>query len=104
MPGRAARGAPGRRLSSGGAEGLALQRSFAAAPARKVGGSLRVPGDKSISHRSLMLSAIARGRSRVSGFLDSEDCLATLGAMRAMGVRIETPDATTVIVEGAGAE
>ena len=64
---------------------------------------MRVPGDKSISHRSLMLSAIARGRSRVTGFLDSEDCLATLGAMRAMGVRIERPDATTVIVEGAGA-
>lgn len=50
-----------------------------------------------------MLSAIAAGRSRVTGFLDSEDCLATLGAMRAMGVAIERPDATTVIVEGAGA-
>ncbi|MGH8313971.1 MAG: 3-phosphoshikimate 1-carboxyvinyltransferase, partial [Steroidobacterales bacterium] len=82
---------------------MASQRSFAAAPARKVGGSLRIPGDKSISHRSLMLSAVARGRSRVTGFLDSEDCLATLGAMRAMGVRIERPDATTVIVEGAAA-
>lgn len=71
-------------------------------PARRVGGSLRVPGDKSVSHRSLMLSAIASGRSRVTGFLDSEDCLATLGAMRAMGVAIERPDARTVIVEGAG--
>ena len=64
---------------------------------------MRIPGDKSVSHRSLMLSAIASGRSRVTGFLDSEDCLATLGAMRAMGVEIERPDATTVIVDGAGA-
>jgi 3-phosphoshikimate 1-carboxyvinyltransferase len=90
-------------MSAGGAAGLASRRSFAATPARKVSGSLRVPGDKSISHRSLMLSAIARGRSRVSGFLDSEDCLATLGAMRAMGVQVERPDATSVIVDGAGA-
>jgi len=78
-------------------------RSFVATPARRVSGALRVPGDKSISHRSLMLAGIAAGRSRISGFLDSEDCLATLGAMRAMGVRIERPEATTVIVDGAGA-
>jgi len=79
-------------------------RAYIAAPVRKLGGRLRVPGDKSISHRALMLAGIARGRSRITGFLDSEDCLATLGALRALGVAIERPAATTVIVEGAGAD
>lgn len=89
-------------MSSGGAAAAASVRSFVASPSSRVGGTLRIPGDKSISHRSLMLAGIAAGRTRITGFLDSEDCLATLGAMRAMGVRIERPDATTVIVEGAG--
>lgn len=88
---------------SGGAASVSRVHSFVAAPARRVSGSLRVPGDKSISHRSLMLAGIATGRSRINGFLDSEDCLATLGAMRAMGVRIERPEATSVLVDGAGA-
>jgi len=79
-------------------------RSYIATPVRSVAGRLRVPGDKSISHRALMLAGVARGRSRISGFLDSEDCLATLGALRAMRVRVERPDATTVIVDGAGAD
>ena len=71
-------------------------------PAARVLGSLRVPGDKSVSHRALMLGGLAVGTTTVEGFLDSEDCLATLAALRAMGVTIERPSAHTVRVEGAG--
>ena len=62
---------------------------FEAHPAMRVFGTMTVPGDKSISHRALMLSGIAEGVSEVTGFLAGEDCLATLSAMRALGVRIE---------------
>lgn len=72
-------------------------------PATRVGGELTVPGDKSISHRSLMLGGIATGRTEIFGFLPSEDCHATLAALRAMGVAIEQHSATHVSVEGAGA-
>jgi 3-phosphoshikimate 1-carboxyvinyltransferase len=61
-----------------------------------------VPGDKSISHRSIMLSALASGQSEVRGFLASEDCLASLKAMQALGVRIEQPDPARVRVHGVG--
>lgn len=71
-------------------------------PAQGLSGTLQVPGDKSISHRALLLSALAHGTSEVSGFLASEDCLATLHAMRALGVRIEQPGATEVIIHGVG--
>jgi 3-phosphoshikimate 1-carboxyvinyltransferase len=70
------------------------------------GGSLRgrvgSPGDKSISHRVLLLGALSSGASRISGFLPSSDCLATLGCLRALGVGIETHDATTLTVHGYG--
>jgi len=62
-------------------------RSFA--PSGPLCGIVRVPGDKSISHRSLMLSALAIGESRVTGLLEGEDVLATAAAMRAMGATIE---------------
>jgi 3-phosphoshikimate 1-carboxyvinyltransferase len=65
-------------------------------------GSLRVPGDKSISHRSIMLGALAEGHTTVTGFLDGEDCLATLAAFQAMGVPIERPERNTVIIDGVG--
>jgi 3-phosphoshikimate 1-carboxyvinyltransferase len=68
----------------------------------QLGGSLRVPGDKSVSHRSIMLGALANGVTRVSGFLEGEDSLATLAAFRAMGVHIEGPDAGRVNVHGVG--
>ena len=57
-------------------------------------GRLRVPGDKSISHRSVMFASLAEGRSRISGFLNGEDCLSTMKAFRAMGaeVQIDAPD------------
>lgn len=69
-------------------------------PAR--GATLRVPGDKSISHRALMLAAIAEGESRIDNFLNGADCLATSAALRAMGIRIVEQGATTVRVGGAG--
>jgi 3-phosphoshikimate 1-carboxyvinyltransferase len=77
-------------------------RNFEARPAARVSGAVAVPGDKSISHRSLMLSGIAQGMSEVSGFLASEDCLATMTAMRALGVRIEQRSATHVMIHGVG--
>ncbi|MBK7250848.1 MAG: 3-phosphoshikimate 1-carboxyvinyltransferase [Gammaproteobacteria bacterium] len=73
-------------------------------PAREVGGTVTIPGDKSISHRALMLGGIAEGETSIEGFLASEDCLATLAALRALGVRIERPAPTRVIVQGAGSE
>jgi 3-phosphoshikimate 1-carboxyvinyltransferase len=78
-------------------------KEYQVAPASRVGGEVTVPGDKSISHRALLLGGIATGETRISGFLASEDCLATLGALRALGVRIERPQATGVIVHGVGA-
>jgi 3-phosphoshikimate 1-carboxyvinyltransferase len=77
-------------------------RNFEARPAARVSGAVAVPGDKSISHRSLMLSGIAQGMSEVSGFLASEDCLATMAAMRALGVRIEQRSPTHVMIHGVG--
>ncbi len=65
-------------------------------------GTVKVPGDKSISHRSLMLSALAVGESRISGLLEGEDVLATAAAMRAMGATIERTDDGIWIVHGVG--
>lgn len=76
-------------------------RSSAAGPLR---GELRVPGDKSISHRALMLGAISDGRTEIDGFLDGLDCLATRDALRAMGVRIEGPQEGRVRIDGVGLE
>jgi 3-phosphoshikimate 1-carboxyvinyltransferase len=77
-------------------------RNFEARPASSVSGAVAVPGDKSISHRSLMLLGLAQGMSEVTGFLASEDCLATLAAMRALGVRIEQRSPTHVLIHGVG--
>ncbi|MGK6356651.1 3-phosphoshikimate 1-carboxyvinyltransferase [Sphingomonas sp. DT-207] len=65
-------------------------------------GSLTVPGDKSISHRSLMFSALAVGESRIEGLLEGEDVLATAAAMRAMGAQVERGDAGIWRVHGVG--
>jgi 3-phosphoshikimate 1-carboxyvinyltransferase len=65
-------------------------------------GRLTVPGDKSISHRALMLSALAVGTSRITGLLEGEDVLATAAAMRAMGASIERHDDGTWVVDGVG--
>ena len=77
-------------------------RKFKAQPARGISGVIAVPGDKSISHRALMVSGIAQGLSEVTGFLASEDCLASLAAMRALGVTIEQPSPSHVVIHGVG--
>ncbi len=61
-----------------------------------------VPGDKSVSHRAVMLGSIAEGVTEISGFLAGEDCLATMSAFRNMGVTIERPADTQLVVHGAG--
>lgn len=76
--------------------------NFLLKPTAATGGDLSVPGDKSISHRALMLGAVAEGLTRVEGLLVGEDCLATLHALRAMGVSIERPDETTAVIDGVG--
>lgn len=65
-------------------------------------GTIRVPGDKSISHRALMLSALCVGQSRISGLLEGEDVLATAAAMRAMGADIVRGDDGIWTVHGVG--
>ena len=81
---------------------MSASRSYRVEPADTVGGEIQVPGDKSVSHRILMLGGIAEGVCEACGFLASEDCLSTLGALRAMGVAVERPTETDVRVHGAG--
>ena len=64
--------------------------------------TVEVPGDKSVSHRALMLGGIARGQTDIVGFLAGEDCLATLQAMSQMGVAIEQLSANEVVIHGVG--
>jgi 3-phosphoshikimate 1-carboxyvinyltransferase len=71
-------------------------------PTTKVEGELTVPGDKSISHRALMFGGIAEGTTEITGFLAGEDCLSTLRALQALGVRIERPQDEHVFVHGKG--
>jgi 3-phosphoshikimate 1-carboxyvinyltransferase len=75
---------------------------YLAGPGGVAQGELTVPGDKSISHRSLMLGGIAEGVTDITGFLAGEDCLSTLRSLQAMGVRIERPEEQHVIVHGVG--
>lgn len=75
---------------------------FLAQPGGHVNGSIRVPGDKSISHRTIMLGSLAEGVTEVEGFLEGEDALATIQAFRDMGVVIEGPDQGRVVVHGVG--
>ncbi|RIV89083.1 3-phosphoshikimate 1-carboxyvinyltransferase [Aurantiacibacter zhengii] len=65
-------------------------------------GRIRVPGDKSISHRSIMLGALAVGETRVTGLLEGEDVLATAAAMRAMGAQVERGEDGTWRINGVG--
>ena len=71
-------------------------------PVRTVGGELTVPGDKSISHRAAMLASVACGDSRIYGFLQGEDCLATVEACRALGVAIKDGEHGELLIEGRG--
>lgn len=72
------------------------------APISALRGEVIVPGDKSISHRAIMLAALAEGTSHVDGFLEGEDTRATAAIFAKMGVRIETPSASRRIVHGVG--
>lgn len=65
-------------------------------------GEIHVPGDKSVSHRAIMLAALADGSSRIDGFLEGEDTRATAAIFTRMGVRIEAPEASQRIVHGVG--
>src|SRR5699024_10662877 len=75
--------------------------NFNITPGGALTGRCTIPGDKSVSHRSIMLAAISEGRSRVSGFLPSEDCVATRRAFEAMGVTISDADGA-LLIEGVG--
>jgi len=70
--------------------------------AKGPGGRIKVPGDKSISHRALLLGAIAEGTTRIRNFLPAADCLATLACVRALGVEVERLSETELIVYGRG--
>ncbi len=76
--------------------------TFVARPGGSVSGRVRMPGDKSISHRSIMLGSLAEGITEVDGFLESEDALATLQAFRDMGVVIEGPHHGRLTIHGVG--
>ncbi|EZP52643.1 3-phosphoshikimate 1-carboxyvinyltransferase [Sphingomonas sp. RIT328] len=77
-------------------------QELSVAPRGPLTGSLQVPGDKSISHRALMFSALAVGESRITGLLEGEDVLATAAALRAMGADIERTGAGAWRVNGVG--
>lgn len=70
--------------------------------ARALQGSVRVPGDKSVSHRALMFGALAEGTSRIRGFLEGEDTRATAAVLQQLGVRIDTPADGERVVHGVG--
>jgi 3-phosphoshikimate 1-carboxyvinyltransferase len=77
-------------------------KSVIVRPARNILGSLRVPGDKSISHRYAMLAALASGRSRFENFAPGADCASTLGCVRALGCNVERDEQGAVTIVGLG--
>ncbi len=79
-----------------------MTSAYRAGPGGSVSGRVRVPGDKSISHRALMLGAVASGTTEVIGFLEGEDCLATLRAVEQLGVAVERRAPGAVAVHGVG--
>ncbi len=81
---------------------MLVKIDYVVAPGGVLQGRARVPGDKSISHRAVMLGSIAEGATRVKGFLEAEDALATLSAFRQMGVAVEGPDAGELTIHGVG--
>ena len=86
-------------MSSADPSAMRPRRFLPGAPLR---GTIRVPGDKSISHRSIMLGALAVGETRVTGLLEGEDVLATAAAMRAMGAEVERTGSGEWRVHGVG--
>ncbi len=78
------------------------QRSFTSQPVAALKGTIRVPGDKSISHRSVIFGALASGTTEISGFLQGEDALNTVAAFREMGVTIVGPEDGKMTIYGVG--
>lgn len=89
-------------MSNSPDQGHGVPTTFIARPGGGLTGNVRVPGDKSISHRSIMLGALAEGVTEIEGFLEGEDALATLQAFRDLGVVIEGPHNGRVRVHGVG--
>ncbi|RTZ65934.1 MAG: 3-phosphoshikimate 1-carboxyvinyltransferase [Aquificaceae bacterium] len=81
---------------------MSKQVIFKTEPNGILTGSIRVTGDKSMSHRSIMLGSLAEGTTEVTGFLNGEDCLATIKAFRNMGVTINGPENGNVSIQGVG--
>jgi len=90
------------RTSGDGGDAMNASTTFEIAPGGCLRGRLRVPGDKSISHRAVMLASIAEGASEIEGFLEGEDTLASAAAMRAMGVTMDGPAGGRLTVHGVG--
>ena len=84
--------------------GRAQVRSCIASPGAPLRGEIAVPGDKSVSHRAVMLGAIADGVTRIEGFLEGEDTRATAAIFSRLGVRIETPSPSRRVVQGVGVD
>lgn len=70
--------------------------------AKRLEGVVRVPGDKSISHRALILGGVAEGETRIKSFLPAADCLSTLSCLKSLGVQIKSIDEDSLVVEGRG--
>lgn len=81
---------------------MSARVDYAVTPGGSLQGRLRVPGDKSITHRALMLGAVAEGTTEIEGFLDGADCLNTLAAIRAMGVQVDAGSPNNLKVHGRG--
>src|SRR5438552_15582756 len=99
--GRCTRLSPQRRRSETGSLSQKLPMAdWKIRRAPTLHAELTVPGDKSISHRAIMLAALANGTGQISGFLPSEDCLATMKAFEKLGIEITRLDDTTLAVQG----
>jgi 3-phosphoshikimate 1-carboxyvinyltransferase len=81
---------------------MAAKRDFMIAPGGRLAGRIKVPGDKSISHRAIMLGALAEGATHVTNFLQAADCLATVSCLRKLGIKIEEVGAGHISVHGVG--
>ena len=71
-------------------------------PRKPLSGRVAVPGDKSITHRALLLGGLGDGDSHIDGFLDSGDCRATIGCLEDLGIAVERPAADALVVHAEG--
>ena len=91
-----------KKLADDGQYSVDQKLQYHIEPGGSLGGHLRVPGDKSISHRAIILGSIAVGTTDINGFLEGEDTLMTLQAFRDMGVAIQGPKDGAVRIQGVG--